>query len=283
MQPLTAASDMQRIGPEGRDVRALAESIISPNDRLTSFERLELYNRQYWFRLLDCMFEDYPGLLAVIGNDRFVALCEAYLCKYPSNSGLLRDLGYQLERFITDESRWTAPHTKLAADMARFEWAQTVAFDGAARPAVKPQDLQGQNPATLRLGLQPYITLMQSAWALDDHLKALKKRQVRDDASNASLALHVSRRRAIMPPRRKTFLAIHRLNNQLFIKRLDAMGYAILCSIRDGATLAAALETALNTFQSVRDVTAATAVRRARVIQQSFQTWAQLGWFCRPE
>ncbi len=25
---------------------------IKPNDRLTSFERLEIYNRHYWFRVL---------------------------------------------------------------------------------------------------------------------------------------------------------------------------------------------------------------------------------------
>ena len=36
-------------------MRAAASEFIKPNDRLSSFERLEIYNRQYWFRLLDCL------------------------------------------------------------------------------------------------------------------------------------------------------------------------------------------------------------------------------------
>ena len=49
-------------------MRAAAAEFIKPNDRLSSFERLEIYNRQYWFRLLDCLYEDYPGLLSVLGK-----------------------------------------------------------------------------------------------------------------------------------------------------------------------------------------------------------------------
>ena len=47
---------------------AYAASYIKPNDRLTSFERLEIYNRQYWFRVLGSMVEDFPGLRAVLGE-----------------------------------------------------------------------------------------------------------------------------------------------------------------------------------------------------------------------
>jgi hypothetical protein len=39
----------------------VAAEFIKPNDRLSSFERLEIYNRQYWFRVLDCLYDDYPG------------------------------------------------------------------------------------------------------------------------------------------------------------------------------------------------------------------------------
>ena len=42
----------------------VAAEFIKPNDRLTSFERLEIYNRMYWFRLIDCVRDDCPGLRA---------------------------------------------------------------------------------------------------------------------------------------------------------------------------------------------------------------------------
>ena len=59
-------------------------------------------------------------------------LITAYLARYPSNSYTLRDLGNRLERFLREEPQWAAPREELAIDMARFEWAQVVAFDGPA-------------------------------------------------------------------------------------------------------------------------------------------------------
>src|SRR5215510_9798664 len=102
-RPLTPAWRMQSRLPDGKDMGAVATEFIKPNDRLSSFERLEIYNRQYWFRLLDCLYEDYPGLLAVLGEKRFLRCVRAYLARYPSDSFALRDLGSRLEQFLRDE------------------------------------------------------------------------------------------------------------------------------------------------------------------------------------
>ena len=55
---------MRSVAPDGRPMRTVAGEFIKPNDRLTSFERLEIYNRQYWFRLLSSFAEDFPGFRA---------------------------------------------------------------------------------------------------------------------------------------------------------------------------------------------------------------------------
>ena len=52
MMPLTPDEEMQRAAPDGRAMSEVAASFIAPNSRLTAFERLELYNRQYWLRVL---------------------------------------------------------------------------------------------------------------------------------------------------------------------------------------------------------------------------------------
>ena len=65
MQPLTSSERMQRRAPDGGPMKRYASRFIKPNDRLTSFERLEIYNRQYWFRVLSALSEDFPGLHAV--------------------------------------------------------------------------------------------------------------------------------------------------------------------------------------------------------------------------
>src|SRR5579859_3134574 len=43
-QPLTEDERMREQTLDGRSTRAIAEQIIKPNDRLTSVERLEIYN-----------------------------------------------------------------------------------------------------------------------------------------------------------------------------------------------------------------------------------------------
>ena len=61
MTPLTPNERMRRLAPDGRPMRRVAAGFIKPNDRLTSFERLEIYNRQYWFRILSGFAEALPG------------------------------------------------------------------------------------------------------------------------------------------------------------------------------------------------------------------------------
>ena len=70
-QPLTADEDMRQRTRDGRSMRGVAEAIIKPNDRLTSFERLEIYNRQYWFRVLSALAEDFEGLRLILGDRAF--------------------------------------------------------------------------------------------------------------------------------------------------------------------------------------------------------------------
>src|SRR5277367_2239645 len=121
MRPLARDDSMQRKWIDSRPTKKIAESFIKPNDRLTSFERLEIYNRQYWFRVRNCFYEDYPGLRVFLGDKKFERLADAYLAKFPSQSYTLRNLGSRLVKFIEVEPRCISPHKQLALDMARLE------------------------------------------------------------------------------------------------------------------------------------------------------------------
>ena len=92
-RPLTADFEMQPETDDGRYKRSLLRAYVKPNDRLTSFERLEIYNRQYWFRVIGAVSEDFPALAQVLGAKRFDALVLAYLKENPSTSFTLRNLG----------------------------------------------------------------------------------------------------------------------------------------------------------------------------------------------
>ncbi len=99
-------------------MRAVASQIIKPNDRLTSFERLEIYNRQYWFRVLSAFAEDFPGLRAVLGGRRFDAMAQAYLIDCPSQSFTLRNLGSRLVNWLQKHPAWAGE----APGYSRWIW-----------------------------------------------------------------------------------------------------------------------------------------------------------------
>jgi len=276
-QPLTAGNRTKPRMRDGRSTAAVAGAIAKPNDRLTSFERLEIYNRMYWFRVLDSLYEDCPGLRAVLGDRKFMRMAEAYLVKYPSRSYTLRNLPARLEKFLREEPKWTKPHTALCLDLARFEWAQVEVYDGAALPLFTVDDLRGANPAKLKLGLQPYLQLLLLDYPVDDFLITIKKREalLRGDASNAPTGVHVRRERKVRLPRpEKCAVAVHRSGGRIFFKRLEPAACQVLLAIRAGHTLDRALAAGLPRARSATGDWAAK-------VQGWFASWMQLGWFCR--
>jgi hypothetical protein len=260
---------------DGRAMRDVAQSLIKPNDRLTSLERLEIYNRQYWFRLLDCLYDDYPGLRAILGEQKFHAICRAYLEKYPSRSFTLRNLGSRLVQFLTERPQLTRPRADMAIDMARFEWAQIVAFDEAAEISLTIDDLLGISPNKLRLALQPHLTLLDMQYPLDDFVLAVKKQNsaMRSEASNAieDVSRPARNSKPRLPKRKRVMLAVHRYDNGIYYKQLEMPAYTILCGLREGKTLAAACALGAEIDSNLS----------GEQVQQWFKSWAQLGWLCR--
>jgi hypothetical protein len=279
MQPLTRNERMQRVAPNGERMHAYAARYIKANDRLSSFERLEIYNRQYWFRVLGGMAEDFPGLRAVLGSQRFESMCKAYLTECPSRSFTLRNLGAQLETWLGKNPSWIRDRRVLALDMVRLEWADIEAFDGQAKPALRSEDLREIEAPNLRLGIQPYVQLLELHYPVDDLLLEVKDGDETGDF--ASNAVQERRKRSKVRAVAKLepaqiFLAVHRLDFSVYFRRIEPEDFALLSALRSGKTIERAIELAFRK-------SAVPAADRAAFVQHSFQTWATLGWFCRPE
>jgi hypothetical protein len=271
VRPLTKADGLQPTWIDGRPMTEVAEEFIKPNDRLSAFERLQLYNRMYWFRLIDIMHDDNPGMRAVLGDKKFTRLIEAYLTKYPSRSFTLRNLCSRLAQFIREEPRWTAPHTSLAQAVARFEWAQTLAFDEAKLPVLTADDISKTPPERLRLRLQPYLGLLALDYPVDTYVVAVKQRNaLRTEASNAvDSARTVGRQKQVARPRRgRIYVGVHRLDNRLYYKRLERPAFLILRALAGGQPLAEA-------------ITAGGRRVKPAEIGSWFSIWMELGWLCR--
>lgn len=272
VRPLSPEDGLQERWLDGRPMAEVAGEFIKSNDRLTAFERLQIYGRMYWYRLIDCAYDDSPGLRAVLGDAKFDALVRAYLARHPSRSFTLRNLSSRLPRFIRENPRLTAPRTALAWDVARFEWARTVAFDGEERPRLTADDVADAPPAKLRVGLQPHLTLLDLRYPLDDFVIAVRKRDaLRAEASNAVEAEGHARRKArrIPPPRpQRARIAVHRHEERVYYKRLEPAAFRILEALGEGRTVA-------------RAVAAAGPRTKPDQVSRWFSTWMRLGWLCR--
>jgi len=272
MRPLASGHRMQKTSAP------VANAIIKPNDRLTSFERLEIYNRQYWFRVLTGIADDFPGLRAVIGERRFDRLSSAYLTDCPSRSYTMRNLGSRLPAWIEKNPRFVRPHTRAALDMAHLEWAQVVAFDGPQETPLQPQDLaEGFDPG-IKLRLQPYIGLLALEYPVDDLLLEVNKDTEDDEAASNAVAggrkrASVLRFRSLKP--HPIFLAVHRHDDSVYFRRLEPEAYSLLAALREGKSIQAAVTAAFR--KSAMPV-----AERVETVRDWFELWAALGWFCRP-
>jgi len=273
-QPLTAEEGMRQRSRDGKSLRAVAEEIIKPNDRLTSFERLEIYNRQYWFRILSALSEDFPGLRAIIGEHRFDKMAVEYLYECPSRSFTLRNLGSRLESWLRQHPRHIAGNEPIALDMVRLEWAEIEAFDEAARPRLTEADLPALGPDP-HFQLQPHIRLLDLSYPVDDLLiKVRSELEESDIVSNAVTERPHSRsRRRRLPKPQPIFLAVHRSDNTVYFKRIDQEAFTILRALRDGMTVSSAVD---EVDWSGRDIEVAMAD-----VQKWFAYWSASGWFCK--
>jgi hypothetical protein len=279
MRPLTKNYRMDPRWIDGTSTNKAVAKFIKPNDRLTSFDRLEIYNKQYWFRLLDSLYEDFPGLRALIGDDRYHAMSIAYLNEHPSASFTLRDLGSGMEKFLAREPKWTAPHHALARELVRLEWAHIVAFDGEELPSLDIDTLlAGADPVTLRLHFQPYLTFLACEYPVDDFIISVRRgSEQRGEASNA-VAEHVVKkkvRKFKLPKPEKCCIVVHRHDQSVWYKRLTPEAYRVCQALQKGLPIQTACERAFGRRKMPENF--------GETLQGWFAQWAAFGWFCRME
>jgi hypothetical protein len=273
MQPLTQDDNMRAAASDGRQMADVAESFIAPNSRLTAFERLEIYNRQYWYRVLGALAEDFPALRAVIGRERFDALSIAYLAEHPSRSFTLRNLGSKLPEWLTAHPEFAGRRHRLAVDLVRMEWAFVEAFDAPERDPLTQRQiaaLQGDS----KLALQPCLQLVALSYPADDLVLELHQREKRQ-TSEAGVAHEDDSAATAIPSLRPrpTWLAVHRVDLSVYYRRIEREEFQTLAALRDGSALGEALEAG---FVGSR----ISARQRPERVQQWFGSWAELGWIC---
>jgi hypothetical protein len=275
-RPLTAGYEMRQTTNVGASVEAIAASYISPNDRLSSFERLEIYNRQYWFRLVSAISEDFPALNALLGPRRFDPLILSYLNEYPSTSWTLRDLGAKLPGFLEAHSELTGRRHRLAVDVARLELAYVEAFDRKHRAPLTAEEAQAIGSES-RLAVQPHLQLLELSYPVDALVLAVKQRAPETEIVSSAARRRESQTRLKLPmmKQERVWLAVHRFDDSVYYRRIDRETFLLLSALHSGATVSKAAALAF-------EKTKLNAEAQANLLRESFALASALGWLCPP-
>jgi hypothetical protein len=273
--PLNSEEEIADHTQRGESMQQVAEGIVKPNDRLSSTERLEIYSRSYWFRLISSLNEDFVGLRAVVGDEQFDALVQAYLTENPSRSFTLRNLGSRLQSWLRSNPHYIHPHEQLALDMVRLEWADTECFDAAEDPALTLADIAdlGEDP---KLHLQPHIQLLDLRYPVDKLLLEIRE-ETENESDEASNTFSERRSRGRVKRVRNSkpkpiFVVVHRVDYLVYFKRVTPEAFRILTCFRNGMSLSGAIERAFNPSTLPK-------TKITELVQSWFRDWAEWKWF----
>lgn len=219
---LAALADRARRLPDGLD------GVVRGDDRLGAVERVEIYANMYFFRLLECLAEDFPALHAVVGHERFHELTRDYLTAYPSEGPSVRMLGRRLGEFL--EGHRLAAEWPWLADLARFEWALLDAFDAPDAAPVGENRLRAlgaEDWPLLRLTLAPSLQVLEARAPVQEVWSAATEGRELRAVSEAPTPLRVWRE-----------------DLRVFHRAIDAVELAALRAVGRGETFAGLCEAA---------------------------------------
>lgn len=219
---------------------AKAEELMKPGENLSSAERLELYHRQYWFRVLDSVADDFPVLRKMAGEEKFWELIEAYLQTFPSGSFTLRHLGRSMPKFVASWDGLDEPQRRWFAPLAELEYAAMEVFEAAEREPLPPEKL-----ATDEIELQPHVRLIAMPVPADQCMKW--------DAFTPS-------------EETATYMAVWRGPKGAHMNRVEAVEFELLCRLQKGGHLHELFAEPVEPEPSPEEV------------QEWFGDWQSRGW-----
>lgn len=180
-RPIDENSRMMPISPLGQPMENEAKEYIKPSHTLQPHQRIELYNQQYWWRLLKILQETFPTLTRLFGYESFnQILAIPYLQAYPPNHWSLNYLGSRLPIWIKES--YKEEDRDWLFNIALLELAINDLFFEPALQSIK-EHMKGKEediPLLLdrKLILQPYIKLFIFSHDLPSYRKELLKESV---------------------------------------------------------------------------------------------------------
>jgi hypothetical protein len=250
--------------------KSIVDDSIDYDDNLKGIERIEYYNKQYWFRLLSTLQEEFPLLSYDMGYYDFNQLSTAYLNHHPSSSPNLNDLIQYFENFTKDILITENILNKTQLEILYFDikWAQLF-FLSKSKIEVK-SDLNNLSPSeaiSRQLIFQEGFELIKCS---TNHF-VLRNEVIEYHSQEAP-----EETKSLIDAQLKKddyYLALFRLGNVVQYELLDFIQYQILTQLKTGFSLSEAIENVLNNLDE-KEVELL-----AQNIQNWFSRWTSLTFF----
>lgn len=172
-RPLTEEGKIQPLSPQNHLIAEEAKEYLLPSPTLQPHERLEIYNQQYWYRLLTVLQEEFPLLLRLFGYHAFnQEIATPYLLEYPPSSWSLNPIGEKFVEWIDAKWKGKEDHAITYA-AAQVDWAYHLAFHAPNQhPTLLEARVGAEELLHLPLTLQPHLQLL----TLSHHLLSIRKK-----------------------------------------------------------------------------------------------------------
>jgi hypothetical protein len=159
-RPIDPDNNMMPISPSGRAMSEEAKEFIVPSPTLAPDQRIEIYNQQYWWRLLTIMQENFPLVTRLFGYYEFnQTIAFPYLTKYPPSTWSLNVLGNTLSNWIEEE--YNEKDKKLIKEAALIDYAYLSSFFAEKKQPISFETANMEELSIKNLTLQPHVHLFQ--------------------------------------------------------------------------------------------------------------------------
>jgi hypothetical protein len=155
-------------------VRDQAAQIVAAQKGMAPVDRVGVYARMYFDRIVQALAEVYPKLAKVVGDDGFRALVSDYLRARPPAHPMLQRAGSQFPAFVGAHPR--SVERPWLAELARLEWARFFAVDAPDSAPLRESQLRaldGAAVARLPLRLIAAHSIVESEHAVDGLWRAI--------------------------------------------------------------------------------------------------------------
>lgn len=180
--------------PQGQEEK-IRKHVVAGETGLSALERVGIYGRAYYARLVQVMETEFPVLQASLGDELFAHFAMAYIAKYPPSDYTLNRLGEQFPEFLyhsrpKGDDQWSS----FIVELAHLERLINEVYHGDG-PEGKPEEASSELQAILQ---EPWTRTMQASFHLHTYYLEMRRAQAKGgDASGVELPVAAPCRLAI--------------------------------------------------------------------------------------